>query len=161
MNCQLSGRLFDTLRSLQRGLSVFRMEAQERSEDIDSLDTDFIACGDFNVEDTKRKLSKTRKKSEKREILDSLFSALRSGGLIVPEDIQNSPGNLTKTKHFDQIGFHKYPDSTLEFIKGGTIDFVGAVYVDDPKMKYKLTDHLPMWAVFSTKRDKRPKYINP
>ena len=135
---------------------------KKRSKDIDALDTDFIACGDFNVEDTKQRLSKTkRKKSEKQKILGSLFSALKSGGLIIPGDIQNSPSNLTKTKHFDQIGFHKYSDSTLEFIKGGTINFVGAVFVDDPKIKYNLTDHLPMWAAFSTKRDKKPKYINP
>ena len=98
---------------------------KKRSKDIDALDSDFIACGDFNIEDTKRVLSKRKKISEKRKILQDLFGQLRSGGLIVPEDIQNSPSNLSKTKHFDQIGFHKYSDSTIDFIKGGTIDFVG------------------------------------
>lgn len=135
---------------------------KKRSTDVDALDSDFIACGDFNIEDTKRKLSKNKRAgTEKQKILRSLFSALKSGGLIIPEVIQESPSNLTKTKHFDQIGFHKYSDSTIEFKKGGTIDFVNAVYANDPKAKYKLTDHLPMWAVFSTKRDKKPKYLNP
>ncbi|MBA4718832.1 MAG: endonuclease/exonuclease/phosphatase family protein [Nitrosopumilus sp.] len=137
---------------------------KKRSTDIDALDSDFIACGDFNVEDTKRVLStkeKVKKLSEKRKILAELFCQLRSGGLIIPDDIQNSPSNLTKTKHFDQIGYHHYKDSTIDFLKGGTIDFVGAVYRNDKKLKYKLTDHLPMWAVFSAKPDKKPKYINP
>ena len=137
---------------------------KKRSTDVDALDSDFIACGDFNIEDTKRKIaSKTKKRkiSEKSQILKGLFDSLRSGGLIVPDDIRNSPSNLKKTKHFDQIGFHEYKDSTIGFIKGGTIDFVDAVYRNDEKLKYKLTDHLPMWAIFSTKHDKKAKYINP
>ncbi|MCV0367787.1 MAG: hypothetical protein K5798_11075 [Nitrosopumilus sp.] len=69
--------------------------------------------------------------------------------------------NLNKNKYFDQIGFHQYKDSLINFIKGGTINFVGAVYRNDKNVKYKLTDHLPMWTVFSTKRDKKHKYINP
>ena len=136
----------------------------KRSADIDALDSDFIACGDFNIEDTKQKIASRKKKSkvsERKQILQGLFNDLLSGGLIVPDDIKNSPSNLTKTKHFDQICFHKYSDSTIDFVKGGTIDFVGAVYRNDKKLRYKLTDHLPMWAVFSTKRDKKPKYINP
>jgi len=104
---------------------------------------------------------KNKKIIRQTKILRNLFKQLRSGGLIVPEDIQNSPSNLTKTKHFDQIGYHQYKDSTINFVKGGTIDFVGAVYRNDKKLKYKLTDHLPMWAVFSAKPDKKLKYINP
>ncbi len=137
---------------------------KKRSSDIDVLDSDFIACGDFNIEDTKRVMAtkqKARTKSAKKQILEKLFDALISGKLIVPPEIRNSPSNLTRTKHFDQIGFHKYKDSTLKFMTGGIIDFVGAVYINDPKLKYKLTDHLPMWAVFSISKDKNPKYLNP
>ena len=135
----------------------------KRSVDIDAMDSDFIACGDFNIEDTGHKLHKKskRKKSEKRKILEGLFEDLRSGGIIVPDDIRNSPSNLTKTKHFDQIGYHKYSDSTIAFKKGGIIDFMGAVYRGDKKIRYKFTDHLPMWAVFTIKKDKNPKHINP
>ena len=137
---------------------------KKRSSDVDALDSDFIACGDFNIEDTKRVMAtkqKARTKSAKKQILEKLFDALISGKLIVPTQIRNSPSNLTRTKHFDQIGFHKYKDSTLKFMTGGIIDFVGAVYINDPKLKYKLTDHLPMWAVFSISKDKNPKYLNP
>jgi hypothetical protein len=59
------------------------------------------------------------------------------------------------------VAYKRYPDSTVSFVKGGVIDFMGAVYIGDRKLKYKLTDHLPMWAVFNTKRDRKPKYINP
>ncbi|HLG34725.1 MAG TPA: hypothetical protein VI757_07570 [Bacteroidia bacterium] len=128
------------------------------STDTDAWDSDYIACGDFNIEDVRSEL---KKKGAKEDPLEGLFDALLSGGIIVPDDIRNSPSNLTKTKHFDQIGFHKYKDSTITFQKGGVIDFMGAVYINDKKLKYKLTDHLPMWAVFSTSKDKNPKYINP
>ncbi len=137
---------------------------KKRSSDIDVLDSDFIECGDFNIEDTKRVMAtrqKVRTKSAKKRILEKLFDALLSGKLIVPPEIRNSPSNLTRTKHFDQIGFHKYRDSTLKFMTGGIINFVGAVYQNDKKIKYKLTDHLPMWAIFSVSKDKNPKYLNP
>ena len=135
---------------------------QKRSTDVDALDSDFIACGDFNIEDVRRVEEKRRRsKSAKKNVLKQLFGALLSGGLIVPKDIQNSPSNLARNKHFDQIGFHQYKDSTIKFVKGGIIDFVGAVYINDKKLKYKLTDHLPMWAIFSVSKDKNPKYLNP
>jgi exonuclease III len=130
---------------------------KKSSTDTDALDSDYIACGDFNIEDVRLQVKKTKKK----DILDDLFDALQSKGLIIPEDIQNSPSNLSRNKHFDQIGYHHYKDSTISFLKGGVIDFIGAVYNDDKKLKYNLTDHLPMWAVFETSPDKKPKYINP
>jgi exonuclease III len=127
---------------------------EKRSADTDSLDSDYIACGDFNIEKVKENI-------QSENPLERLFSALQSKGLIIPEKIQDSPSNLAKTKHFDQIGFHQYKDSTISFRGGGVIDFVGAVYVGDTKLEYKMTDHLPLWAVFDTKPDKKPKYINP
>lgn len=130
---------------------------EKRSTDTDSLDSDYIACGDFNIERVRAKI----RKKKKEDPIDGLFDALQSKGLIVEDDIKNSPSNLSKTRHFDQIAYHKYDDSTISFVKGGVIDFVGAVYRNDPKLKYKLTDHLPMWAVFETTPDSKPKYINP
>ena len=129
-----------------------------RSGDTDSLDSDYIACGDFNIE---RVLKKDERAKSDRSYRDKLFGALESRGLVIPDDIKRSPSNLAKNRHFDQIGYHQYDDSTIEFKKGGVIDFVGAVYKDDKKMRYKLTDHLPVWAVFETSRDPTPKYINP
>jgi exonuclease III len=131
---------------------------EKNSGDTDALDSDYIACGDFNIEKIRQKM---KKDSKGKDPLDELFQALQSKGLIIPQDIQNSPSNLSKNKHFDQIGYHQYKDSTIDFVKGGIIDFMGAVYINDPKIKFKLTDHLPMWAVFSTYPDKKPKFINP
>lgn len=135
---------------------------KKSSSDTDALDSDYIICGDFNIEQVRTEIEKsTGKLDSAKIILKQLFSALISQGLVIPEDIQNSPTSLDKTKHFDQIGYQHYPDSTIEFKRGGEIDFVGAIYIDDPKLKFKMTDHLPLWAEFSTSEDKKPKYINP
>lgn len=131
---------------------------KKSSSDTDALDSDYIACGDFNIEQVYEHIKQT---GSKKNPLKELFSALQSNGLIIEKDIRDSPSNLDKTKHFDQIGYHKYKDSTLKFLRGGVIDFVGAVYKGDKKVNFKLTDHLPMWAAFSTSKDKNPKYINP
>lgn len=133
---------------------------KKSSTDTDALDSDYIICGDFNIEHVHEEMEKVERKGRTKEILKQLFGALISEGLIIPEDIQNSPSNLDKTKHYDQIGYQHYDDSTIEFKQGGVIDFVGAVYINDPKLEYKMTDHLPMWAEFSTSKDKKPKFIN-
>lgn len=133
---------------------------KKSSTDTDALDSDYIICGDFNIEHVHEEMEKVERKGRTKEILKQLFDALISEGLIIPEDIQNSPSNLDKTKHYDQIGYQHYDDSTIEFKQGGVIDFVGAVYINDPKLEYKMTDHLPMWAEFSTSKDKKPKFIN-
>ena len=135
---------------------------KKSSADTDALDSDYIICGDFNIEQVHEEMKKASEKDDgSKEILKKLFGALISEGLIIPEQIQNSPSNLDRTKHFDQIGYQHYPDSTIEFKKGGVIDFVGVVYIGDEKLKFKMTDHLPMWAEFSTSVDTKPKYINP
>ncbi len=139
---------------------------EKRSSDTDSLDSDYIACGDFNVESVRKEIKKLEKKKKTKkktnaEIRRELFKALQSKGLIIPTDIQESPSNLSKNKHYDQIGYHKYSDSTIEFVKGGVIDFIGSVYISDKKLRYKFTDHLPMYAIFHTSPDKSPKHINP
>ncbi len=130
---------------------------EKRSGDTDSLDSDYIACGDFNIERIRAKIRKKKKKDP----LDGLFAALQSKGLIIPKVIQDSPSNLSQTRHFDQIAYSEYDDSTISFVDGGVIDFVGAVYRGDKKLRYKLTDHLPMWAIFETTKDENPKFINP
>ena len=60
-----------------------------------------------------------------------MFDALQSKGLIVPDDIKNSPSNLSKTRHFDQIAYHTYKDTTISFVTGDVIDFVGAFYKNE------------------------------
>lgn len=135
---------------------------RKSSSDTDALDSDYVICGDFNIEQVRTTMTKTKgKPGSNKTILRRLFGALISQRLIIPDDIQNSPTSLDKTEHFDQIGYQHYSDSTISFKQGRAIDFIGAVYVKDPKLKYKMTDHLPLWAEFSVKPDKNPKYINP
>ena len=79
-----------------------------------------------------------------------------SGSLI--KILRTLGTNLDRTKHYDQIGYHQYDDSTIEFVRGNVIDFVGAVF---PKSNGKqLSDHLPLWAEFSIRPDKNPLKIN-
>lgn len=135
---------------------------RKSSSDTDALDSDYIICGDFNIEQVREGIEKSGgSKDATREILRQLFGALVSRGLVIPEEIQQSPTSLDRTKHYDQIGYQHYPDSTIQFRRGGVIDFVGAVYQGDPKLKFKMTDHLPLWAEFGTSQDRKPKYINP
>ena len=76
---------------------------EKRSGDTDSLDSDYIACGDFNIE---KVLKKDEQAKGDRSYRNKLFGALESKGLVIPDDIKGSPSNLAKDKHFDQIGYH-------------------------------------------------------
>lgn len=142
------------------------MDAKTNSADV--LDPDYIACGDFNIEAAvKYELKKDGKKTDSA-IRKSLFDALTKNNLIIPEDIRKSPTNLTKDKHYDQIGYQHYEEnkkknitaSTIEFKKGGAIDFVDALNPQFEKLSHDFTDHLPLWAEFKIKPDKKPIQIN-
>ena len=79
---------------------------KDSSSDTDALDSDYIICRDFNIEQARTEMQKDIGKSDSnKEILKKLFGALVSNGLIISEDVQNSPTSLDKTKHFDQIGY--------------------------------------------------------
>jgi len=120
---------------------------QTRAEDQDVIDPDFVVLGDFNIE----------------KIEDEYYKALRSGGLCVPKEIQGLGTNLSKTMHYDQIAYHRYRDSTLIYTgRVNRIDFVGVAFTDRPeKLRYDITNHLPLWAEFTVSPDKNPRKINP
>ena len=143
-------------------LEMLASYLEERSGDADALDPDYIACGDFNIvealEQEKQSNTELVVKQTDSEIREALFDALTSKGLIIPPEIRTLGTNLDRTKHYDQIGYHQYDDSTIEFVRGNVIDFVGAVF---PKSNGKqLSDHLPLWAEFSISPDKNPLKIN-
>ena len=147
-------------------LEMLASYLEERSGDTDKLDSDYIACGDFNVgkaiEQEERKDTERRTSQTVSEIRKSLFDALTSKGLIIPPEIRDLGTNLDRTMHYDQIGYHHYSDSTIEFVKGNVIDFVGAVFPesDRTELRTKLSDHLPLWAEFSIRPDNCPMKIN-
>ena len=148
-------------------LEMLASYLEERSGDADALDPDYIACGDFNIvealEQEKQINAKLLVKQTDSEIRESLFDALTSKGLIVPPQIRKLGTNLDRTMHYDQIGYHNYgDDSTIKFVRGNVIDFVGAVFPrsDRTALRKKLSDHLPLWAEFSISPDKNPLKIN-
>jgi len=140
---------------------------ESRSSSTNALDPDYIACGDFNIEQALKDEMTThdipRKRESEKEILEKLFDALTSKELIIPDAIRESPTNRDQTKHYDQIGYHNYPDSTIKFEKGAAINWVGAVFqeLSGKKLTTALSDHLPLWAEFSIEPDTNPKHINP
>ena len=142
------------------------IDSQTASADV--LDPDYIVCGDFNIEEAvKYELQKGNKKTNSA-IRKSLFSVLTKHNLIVPEKIRETPTNLAKDKHFDQIGYQRYEEnkkknitaSTIEFTTGGAVDFVDALKPQFKKLSHDFTDHLPLWAEFKIKPDKKPIQIN-
>ena len=142
------------------------IDTKTRSADV--LDPDYIACGDFNIEEAvKYELQRDGKKTDS-DIRKSLFNALTKNKLIVPDEIRNSPTNLTKDKHYDQIAFQYYKEnkkkkitaSTIKFETGAAIDFVDALNPQFEKLSDDFTDHLPLWAEFKIKPDKNPIQIN-
>lgn len=123
---------------------------KKRSEEHDAIDPDIIVLGDFNIEN----------------IDDRYFQALKSGGLHVPQEIQQLTTNFEGDKHFDQIAFVEYNDSTAVFSgKAGVIDFRDVLFTDMTlkEKSYVLTDHLPLWAELRVSPDKgNPNdWINP
>lgn len=115
----------------------------------DAIDPDLIVLGDTNIE----------------KIGDPYYKALKSGGLIIPEEVQATATNLTRDKHFDQIAYHKYKDSTIVFSKAGTVDFTKSVFKELTlkKKSYEMTDHLPLWSEFQVSPDKGDpqSWLNP
>ena len=140
-----------------------------------ALDSDYIVCGDFNIEKAvKYELSELEEsdKDSPSRIRKELFKALTDKGLIIPKQIQDSPSNLKQDMYYDQIGFHKYSDSTIEFRNGGSVNWIGKLFSEigngNPsknrgtitKMRNALSDHIPIWAKFSISDDTNPKKIN-
>ena len=148
-------------------LEILAEYLESRSSSTDALDPDYIACGDFNIEqalnDEMATYGISRKKETETEILEKLFAALTSKELIIPDAIRKSPTNRDQTKHYDQIGYHNYPDSTIKFENGAAINWVGAVFreLSGAQLTKALSDHLPLWAEFSIQPDTNSKHINP
>jgi hypothetical protein len=125
-----------------------------RFSDKDVEDTDLLVMGDFNVP----------------RMGDSLFKALTSRGLMVPDALVNlkagdqaiGGSNLSEDARFDQI-LHM-PTMKKRFANvGGTLDF----YISDAKIKElfptqnytrdkfssQLSDHFPVWVQVKTDID--------
>lgn len=144
----------DSLKGRQAELQMLADWIQVRVEAGTLEDKDLIVMGDFNIP----------------QINDSLFKALTSHGLLIPEVLRElkvgdqhvAGSNLGKDARYDQI-LH-LPTNPKRFCNaGGTVDF----YLSEAKIPelfpngnltpekftYQLSDHFPVWIQLATDID--------
>lgn len=113
------------------------------ADSINAYHQDFIALGDFNID-------------ERGDLLEETFL---SEGLYIPPQLQNE--DITRsifnaTKYYDQIAWFNSrgngPKLSMEFINGGNYDFVPYALANRNSTKQSLSwlisDHYPLWAEF-------------
>lgn len=111
------------------------------SRELKSWGHSLITLGDFNID---RKA-------------DMAYQAFVSKGLYVPEDMSDFSRTIFgNTSFYDQIAWFNNasmnPLITLKYVKGGTYNFAGKVFLKDSfttsQISYRISDHLPLWAEF-------------
>jgi endonuclease/exonuclease/phosphatase family metal-dependent hydrolase len=120
------------------------------ARDVNSWDHNLIALGDFNI--------------DRRG--DPLYEAFVSTGLDIPADLQEAPrtifGDPQKpelNKFYDQIawftGRNGLPALSLRYSKGGYFDFTKSALesreLTKIELSWRISDHYPLWAEFSTR----------
>lgn len=113
------------------------------ARDINAYHQNLIILGDFNIE-------------ARGDLLDQTFL---SEGLYIPEGLQSkevSRSIFNDTKYYDQIawfnGANGQPKLSLEFVRGGSYDFVATALknrrLTKQKLSFMMSDHYPLWAEF-------------
>jgi len=113
------------------------------AKDINAYHQNLIILGDFNIEARG----------------DLLAETFLSEGLYIPEGLQSkevSRSIFNDTKFYDQIawfnGSNGQPKLSLEFVRGGSYDFVTTALknrgLTKQKLSFMLSDHYPLWAEF-------------
>ena len=119
-------------------------------KDANVYDKNLITLGDFNI--------------DKRG--DLLHKTFISEGLHIPTDMQSVTRSIfDKTKYYDHIAWFEgdkgHPQLSLEYIQGGNYDFVETTLVKQKlsknELSWKISDHYPIWAEFSTRGRKNGK----
>ena len=141
----------DSIKGRQAELQMLADWIDVRMKSKSVEDKDLIVLGDFNIP----------------KIKDSLFNALTSRGLMIPESLVTlkigeqvvGGSNLGKDARYDQI-LHMPTLKDRFSNKGGTLDF----HVSDDKIKelfptqnltpnqftFQLSDHFPVWVQIKT-----------
>lgn len=119
---------------------------QDWATDSNAYDQNFIALGDFNIE-------------ERGDLLTETFI---SQGLHIPPALQDTKVTRSifdEQKYYDQIAWFEDPKGrtklSMQFLTGGNYDFVPLLWdtnrVTKQQFSYMLSDHYPLWAEFSIK----------
>lgn len=114
------------------------------AKDTNAYHQNFIALGDFNID-------------ERGDLLNETFI---SEGLYVPAELQDAKVTrsiFNETKFYDQIawfnGKNGTPQLSMQFLSGGSFDFVGKTLLNrnltKNNLSWMLSDHYPLWAEFS------------
>jgi len=153
------GDASDSSAKMKRRIGEIDKVAEFLAKRAKEKGNNYILLGDFNIVDTQHKT----------------MEALKKHKFFIPEQLQEAPSNMPKTKHYDQIAFKARPKE-LELIEGGAgvFDFYESVFRDDvddfkaykgllPSDKkgsgvakhkkyyankwrtFQMSDHLPMW----------------
>ncbi|MEP7367788.1 MAG: endonuclease/exonuclease/phosphatase family protein [Acidobacteriota bacterium] len=144
----------DSLKGRQAELQMLSDWIGKRAKSKAFEDTDLIVMGDFNIP----------------KINDSLFKALTSCGLLIPDALVElksgdqviSGSNLGKDARYDQI-LHLPTDPKRFSNGGGAVDFYGddsfikklfpsANYTRD-QFSFQISDHFPVWVQIKTDID--------
>lgn len=113
------------------------------AKDVNAYHQNLIVLGDFNIDARGDLLAKT----------------FLSEGLYVPDDLQNpevTRSIFDKTKFYDQIAWFNGKDGepklSLEFVRGGSYDFVPTALnnrgLTKQQLSFMISDHYPLWAEF-------------
>lgn len=109
---------------------------------MNEYEQNFIALGDFNID-------------ERGDLLDKTF--IKSGLRVAPPLVDATRSIFNKTKYYDQIawftGDNGLPSLSMKCINGGNFDFVGKVLknrnLTKQSLSFHISDHYPLWAEFS------------
>ncbi len=113
------------------------------AKNINAYHQDFIALGDFNIE-------------ERGDLLEKTFL---SEGLYIPPELQNEAVTrsiFNTTKYYDQIAWFNSPKNgpklSMEFLSGGNYNFVPFALqnrgLSKNSLSWHISDHYPLWAEF-------------
>lgn len=114
---------------------------------VNAFDQSLIVLGDFNID----------RRGDER------YQAFVSTGLKVPPDLQKLRRTVfdKNTNYYTQIAWfenHNHiPQLSIKYLQGGVFNFGPHLLLDREltpfQLSWRISDHLPLWAEFSTRGD--------
>ncbi len=130
----------------RRALEAYALArwAEQRHKSTGAYSQNLLIMGDFNL--------------PKRDESNTIYPALKSKGLRLPDHSTSMGSNLAGDKDYDQLAFHSGGMQQAYSGLSGVFDFdraplFSAAWNRDPDyfnaaIKYHIADHRPLWAQF-------------